>query len=587
MKPWWERIEGLLDYEVRELERDGARVQVDQEAFENRHVVELNVGYPIGGETVQLSTVFPDTYPYFRPEVYRFDGTWDRHYNPLMGNLCLLERGTHSWHSDWTLARLLREQLPKWIEAVETDDPKRRAELEVPQGEPASAYYPTFPESMVFVDGGWDLPAGIDTGTIRVGITFRDDPNLPAPSVRGVVSEVHDPRGRNLATFSGRVPSAFDEKTITGRWHRLPAPILRRSYNEIMNELERVDQAHRRRGGHAGGGRLVIRSGRFGLIEVIGYVYPEEIRQSEYADAWLFVVRVQRLKKGEAPTSYFVATGRAAPHDLAQRIPGAAPLYRKRVLVVGLGAVGGPIALELARLGAAELRLVDHDVVEPAPTVRWPLGLEVCGQAKVDALASFIQAHYPNSKVVVENRRLGQVPVPGDQPTGECEALTRLIDGADLVIDTSAEVGVAHLLSDLATEARLPFIHAHATPGVAGGLVGRFLPGGDDACWMCMRHAIYVTGTTPEPRADETAVVQPAGCADLTFTGLGVDLQEVALETIRSAIDVMAAVEQGANRLDWGVAILSLHDEKGRRIPPRWETRPVPRNPECDCGKRC
>jgi molybdopterin/thiamine biosynthesis adenylyltransferase len=48
---------------------------------------------------------------------------------------------------------------------------------------------------------------------------------------------------------------------------------------------------------------------------------------------------------------------------LGHRVPAVAALRNAKVAVIGLGAIGSPIAIELARNGVGKLHVLDHDVV--------------------------------------------------------------------------------------------------------------------------------------------------------------------------------------------------------------------------------
>jgi molybdopterin/thiamine biosynthesis adenylyltransferase len=49
-------------------------------------------------------------------------------------------------------------------------------------------------------------------------------------------------------------------------------------------------------------------------------------------------------------------------------------MQAKRVGVVGLGALGAPVVLELAKNLTGELRILDGDHVDAGTIVRWPVG---------------------------------------------------------------------------------------------------------------------------------------------------------------------------------------------------------------------
>jgi molybdopterin/thiamine biosynthesis adenylyltransferase len=56
------------------------------------------------------------------------------------------------------------------------------------------------------------------------------------------------------------------------------------------------------------------------------------------------------------------------------------------VTIVGVGGIGSPTALALAKLGIPNLTLIDHDYVEPHNVPSQMYGLEDVGRYKVDAL---------------------------------------------------------------------------------------------------------------------------------------------------------------------------------------------------------
>ena len=61
---------------------------------------------------------------------------------------------------------------------------------------------------------------------------------------------------------------------------------------------------------------------------------------------------------------FFVRAGRAGREDLTSRIPELSQLHKKTVTVIGLGCLGAPSVLELARCGVGEIRIIDFDIVE-------------------------------------------------------------------------------------------------------------------------------------------------------------------------------------------------------------------------------
>ena len=74
-------------------------------------------------------------------------------------------------------------------------------------------------------------------------------------------------------------------------------------------------------------------------------------------------------------------------------------LHNKRIVLVGCGAVGGQIAVQLIQSGILNLTLIDHDLFTHENIFRHVLGKEHVGQAKVDALQMDLESRFPYIKI--------------------------------------------------------------------------------------------------------------------------------------------------------------------------------------------
>jgi molybdopterin/thiamine biosynthesis adenylyltransferase len=281
---------------------------------------------------------------------------------------------------------------------------------------------------------------------------------------------------------------------------------------------------------------------------------------------------------------FFARAGRAGIDSRADRAPELAPLSEAKICVFGLGCLGAPSTLEFARCGVKELQIVDPDFVDPAASGRWPLGLHVAGLSKAKALVEFIRQHYPYTKVMDHPFAVGGVRDLRDPGDSAQTIMKRITEGASLIYDATAEVGVQHYLSDYARELRIPYVAVEGTHGGWGGLVMRVVPGETAGCWMCLQTYLY----DPKPPHIElppnspTGTVQPIGCADPTFTGAGFDLAQVALTGVRTAVStICGSVPNGYPPQDWDVTIISLRDKQGNLIPPTFDKFNLDRHPEC------
>lgn len=280
-------------------------------------------------------------------------------------------------------------------------------------------------------------------------------------------------------------------------------------------------------------------------------------------------------------TIYFSRIGRAGADDLATRTPELRELRHKTIAVFGLGCLGAPSSLEFARAGCGELRILDHDFVDPATSGRWPFGLQAAGMQKVNVLADFLGKNYPSTHVVPLAHLLGGTRSPSEDAISDFEVVEEFVSGVSLIYDATAEIGVQHFLSDLAKELDIPYVAVVGTYGGWGGKVVSVTPGRTKGCWLCYRYACE-DGTIEEPPSDPAGTVQPLGCAEVTFTGAGFDMVEVAMSGVRTAIAVLGqGRDEGYPQAHWDVLTMSFRDESGQLIVPNFRGYELQRHPRC------
>ncbi len=126
---------------------------------------------------------------------------------------------------------------------------------------------------------------------------------------------------------------------------------------------------------------------------------------------------------------------------------------RGAVLVVGAGAVGGFVAVELARLGVSPLWLLDRDHMDVGNLVRHPLGAGDLGRPKALALAEQIQRDFPPCEVTGVFEDFLELT--------EDEQL-RLVGQADVVVAATDTVACQRRINEVCLTARVPAVY----PGV-------------------------------------------------------------------------------------------------------------------------
>lgn len=568
VEPWWKRWPARLDWEIEQLEEAGMRSQVHNPGADG--IIQIDVVHTINGVDYPLEASFPHLYPYFRPTV-RTDTKFDFHQAPFGGGLCLAARDPEHWNTDESLAHFIATQLPLVILANASDD-ERSDDVEENVPEPVSEYYAYAEPDFVLIDSAWHLPEGVDRGTLTIGVRAEELP------LRGAVLEVQAPDGTPLAAADSRLAAQFKQHTFKARWIRLAGPVLAQTASQFVDALNAADPdalAH---------ARWVRFAGR--RLDLLGVVYGDEIRYAEYGDDWAFLLLVQQptqTRMRTAPSkSFLVRALRAGPSDLASRIPQLAPLTGKKVTLVGLGALGAPAAMAFARAGLGVLRVIDHDLVDPGTSPRWPHGLLAAGNRKVGALRAFVAPNWPYTKVEGAIWRLGDLAVGAE--INDSAILNRMLDDTTLIFDATANTAVNHALADIAWELGLPYVVVSATEGAWGGLVARLEPA-RTGCWQCFNAALETTIPLPPRDRSPTGRVAPVACSDTTFTGAGFDLTPLADEAVRLAVSRLANGPDAYPEVGWDVETLALRKPEGQLCPPTWTAYQLPARAGCPvCG---
>ncbi len=153
---------------------------------------------------------------------------------------------------------------------------------------------------------------------------------------------------------------------------------------------------------------------------------------------------------------------------------GQEALAASKVLIVGLGGLGCPVAMYLAAAGVGELWLADDDAVDLSNLQRQIAhsGADI-GRAKVDSAADTIAALNPAVKVRPMAQRLA-----GDE-------LEAAVAGVDLVVDASDNFSTRFALNRACVQQRVPLVSGAAIR--CEGQVAVFDPRqADSPCYRCL-----------------------------------------------------------------------------------------------------
>jgi sulfur-carrier protein adenylyltransferase/sulfurtransferase len=151
-----------------------------------------------------------------------------------------------------------------------------------------------------------------------------------------------------------------------------------------------------------------------------------------------------------------------------------------KVLLIGAGGLGSPIALYLAASGVGTIGLVDDDVVDESNLQRQVLhGVDRLGMLKADSAELTIRAINPETTVVKHVERMS------------ADNVERLIAPYDVIVDGTDNFDTRYVLNDAAVKLRKPVVHGSIYRW--DGQVTTFIPF-EGPCYRCM----YPTQPPPE-----------------------------------------------------------------------------------------
>jgi adenylyltransferase/sulfurtransferase len=227
-------------------------------------------------------------------------------------------------------------------------------------------------------------------------------------------------------------------------------------------------------------------------------------------------------------------------------LEGQRRLKEARVLCVGAGGLGSPLALYLAAAGVGTLGLVDDDVVDLTNLQRQILhGTRDVGRSKLDSAADRLRDLNPHVEVVRHQARLSG------------ENALRIVAGYDVVVDGTDNFPTRYLVNDACVLAGKPNVYGSVFRWE--GQVSLFAtPGGP--CYRCLFREPPPPGLVPDCAEGGVLGVLP---------GIVGSLQ--ALETVKLVLGV-------GDTLAGRLLIFDALDMTWREVAVR-------RNPECPvCG---
>ncbi len=174
-------------------------------------------------------------------------------------------------------------------------------------------------------------------------------------------------------------------------------------------------------------------------------------------------------------------------------IDGQLRLKQSRVLIVGLGGLGSPVALYLAAAGVGELHLADFDTLDLTNLQRQiahdtpSLGLH-----KVDSVMARLGALNPHVQLVPYRSGL------------DADSLDAAVERVDLVLDCTDNFGIREAVNAACVKAKKPLVS-----GAAIRLEGQLSVFDSRVETSPCYHCLYGHGSEAELTCSEAGVVGP------------------------------------------------------------------------------
>jgi hypothetical protein len=302
---------------------------------------------------------------------------------------------------------------------------------------------------------------------------------------------------------------------------------------------------------------------------LVGLVFPEERSAAgETTDSWLFLdiqpdqahlFHAQELSEGER----------------LRRIPDLAGLKAKKAIVIGSGSLGGDVALHLARANIGTLHVVDFDRMEVNNSVRHALGVEWAGVRKAHAIAIACRRANPFCSAEQVQLRFGDI----NSDETPLAVLEKLVDEADVVVETTGIHQLEHLAGRVSWERGKPIVSCWLTNGSWAGEVVRLMPG-ETMCVTCFQTG-QREGKLLSGQADpnETPIAVQA-CSHPTVSGAGFDAAETAAMTARLTVQSILPGDDYP-RPEWDHAVANFRRAPGDENCARFEAEKLPPNRGC------
>lgn len=567
---WWQSGVLSVEAEAAWFVEDGLDFRLDEELFKQHEVVVFRGELRLGDRTTPGAVHYPPAYGAgAHPIVVAPELRLGRHQSPD-GELCLDHAVFGEKSPMYGGEAVLRAERLWYLWEKDREELTRR-EADAP--DPRANYYEFTPDSAVTLI---DVDVtGFEGGELLLGA-------LQIAPLRAAISRVRTTKPTQttvpLVTSAQPFGGNYDMPAV---WRRVSAPPPVRLPEFVAWAKDHYGQLI---DGQAKAARVVAQAHQQAQKPtVIAFVYSDEgPERGETHDAWLFFVIAPEGQNVQLVRGFHLRS-----EERWLRQPQLRPLEHKRTGVVGVGALGSPIADQLAKAGVGGLFLIDHDISTPGNRVRHQLDLTDVGRAKVVGMLNRVLRVNPWCEVRVASARFGSALSGANETRAqslEDEVFSEL-GGCELIINATAHTITGSYCSRVAHEMGRPMLHVWVSAGAWGARILLQRPG-LSGCTECLALAQKRPEALPDgvevPRVSddpEPREVMEQGCADPTFTGPGFELVAAGSAATRVAVQALLAQESGYPAADFDLVTLNFRYATSAMPTATYTQLPV--HPEC------
>lgn len=174
-------------------------------------------------------------------------------------------------------------------------------------------------------------------------------------------------------------------------------------------------------------------------------------------------------------------------------VEGQKRLLNAKVLIIGLGGLGSPVAMYLAAAGVGQLRLCDFDVVDLSNLQRQIIHhYQAIGKPKVESAREKLLALNPQVEIIPIYQQL------------EENALVSQVEQVDVVVDCSDNLSTRLAINQACVQRQKPLVSGAAIrmEGQITVFINQLLT---SPCYRCL----YPMAQLPEETCSQTGILAP------------------------------------------------------------------------------